>query len=75
MKGTFLAGVILIIVGAAALIYQGFSYTKHERVFDLGPIHADADTHHFVWMPPVVGIVVLAGGIACVAFGSSRRLS
>jgi hypothetical protein len=72
MKGTFLAGVLLIIVGAAALIYQGFGYTKRERVLDLGPIHADADTHHFVWVPPVLGIVILAGGVACLAMGARK---
>jgi len=69
MKGTFLAGVVLIIIGIAALVYQGFSYTQRERVVDLGPLKVDADTHHNVWVPPVVGIAILIGGIACVAVG------
>jgi hypothetical protein len=72
MKGTFLAGVILIIVGVVALVYQGFTYTKKERVLDLGPIHADADKTHNVWVPPVVGVVILVGGIACLVVGGRK---
>ena len=36
-------GIILIIIGAAMLIWSGFTYTTKEKVVDLGPIHVTAD--------------------------------
>jgi len=74
MKTLFLTGVLLIGVGVVALVYQGFSYTKHERVLDLGPIHADADRSHFVWIPPLAGAMAVVGGVACVVVGSRRTI-
>jgi uncharacterized membrane protein YidH (DUF202 family) len=38
MKTYTLIGVVLIIVGIAALAYQGITYTTREKVVDLGPI-------------------------------------
>lgn len=43
MKANLIAGVLLIVLGAIFLGYGGFSYTKRERVVDIGPIEAFAD--------------------------------
>ena len=56
-------GVILIILGLVALAYQGISYTTREKVVDLGPIEASKETKRTIPLPPVVGIVSIAGGI------------
>ena len=36
-------GIVLIVLGLAALAYQGFTYTSRETVVDIGPLHATAD--------------------------------
>ena len=41
-KSMTVLGILLAIVGVLALVYQGFSYTRQEKVFDVGPIHAAA---------------------------------
>jgi uncharacterized membrane protein YidH (DUF202 family) len=66
-------GVVLIILGVLALAYQGFSYTKREKVIDVGPIEASADTKKHVTIPPIVGGIVLVAGVVMVV--ASRKSS
>jgi uncharacterized membrane protein len=73
MKPMFWVGILLIVLGALALAYQGFDYTRQEKVLDVGPIHATAEEQKHVSIPPVLGGVVLAGGIALVVFGAKKK--
>ncbi len=41
-------GIILVVLGVLALIYQGFSYTTRKKVLDVGPIQATRQEHHTV---------------------------
>jgi hypothetical protein len=56
-------GLILIVLGVLALIYQGFTYTTHKKVLDVGPIQATKEEHHSVPLPPVLGALALIGGV------------
>lgn len=69
MKPVAILGVLLIVAGLAALAYQGFTYTRREKVIDLGPIQATAERERTVPLPPVVGIVAVAAGVALVFAG------
>lgn len=69
MKPSILIGLLLILLGLGMLVYQGFSYTKREKVLDIGPIEATKETHKTVPIPPIVGGIVLAGGIFLFASG------
>jgi hypothetical protein len=62
-------GVILIVLGFIGVVWGGFSYTTREKVVDLGPIHASADKTHNIPLPPIVGAVALAGGVALLLSG------
>ena len=73
MKTTTIAGIVLVILGALALIYQGFSYTHRENVIDVGPIHATVDDQKHVSLPPIVGLLALAGGIALLIVGAKQK--
>jgi hypothetical protein len=70
MKPVAVTGAILIVLGLAALVYQGFTYTSRETVVDFGPIHATADRERTVPLPPVFGVVAVAGGVALLVGGS-----
>ena len=72
MKPISIAGILLVVLGVAALAYQGFTYTHQEKVLDVGPIHATAEKHDRVSIPPVLGALTLAGGIALIVFGSKK---
>jgi hypothetical protein len=75
MKPTTLLGILFIVVGGLALAYQGFTYTHQEKVFDVGPIHATAEKHDRVSIPPILGALALAGGIALIIFGGKKTPS
>jgi hypothetical protein len=64
--------ILLIVVGVLALVYQGFTYVTREKVIDVGPIEVTQEKQKTVWLPPVVGIAALAGGLALL-LSSSRR--
>jgi len=73
MKGTVLAGVLLVVLGVFALAYQGITYTKEKKVVDLGPIQATTKTEQRIPIPPVLGAAALTGGGGLVFAG--RRQS
>ena len=60
-------GMVLIIIGAAMLIWTGFTYTKKEKIVDAGPIEISADRQKTVNWPPYLGGVLLIGGIVIAA--------
>ncbi len=66
-------GIILIVLGVIALAYGGISYTKEEKVLDIGPIEATAKTRETIPLPPVLGGLALAGGVALMIAGSRKR--
>jgi hypothetical protein len=69
MKTATLAGLLLIVLGVVALAYQGFTYTTHKKVLDMGPIQATKEERHTVPLPPILGAIALVGGIVLVAAG------
>lgn len=70
MKGI---GIILIILGIVMLIWTGFTYTKKEKVADLGPLEINADKEKSVNWHPYVGGILLAGGIILIAVSPKKR--
>ena len=66
------AGVVLLVLGLAALAYQGISYTSRETVVDLGPIHATADRQRTLPLPPIFGIAAVAAGVVLLMTGVRR---
>lgn len=59
-------GIILIVAGVLALAYKGFSYTKEEKIVDIGPIQATAKREETIPIPPWAAGGVLAVGILLV---------
>ena len=72
MKPVTLIGVVLIILGVLALAYQGITYTTREKVIDLGPLKASVDKEKNIPLPPIVGVLALAGGVALVIVGARK---
>lgn len=65
-------GIILIVLGIVALIFQGITYTTREKVVDLGPIQATAKKEKTIPLPPVLGAIALIGGIALLIAGGRK---
>jgi hypothetical protein len=72
MKPVSLAGIVLVVLGALALAYQGFDYTRRDHVLDVGPMHVTAETQKRVPISPILGGLALVGGIALLVVGSKK---
>jgi uncharacterized membrane protein YidH (DUF202 family) len=72
MKPILLVGVVLIVFGLLALVYQGVNYTSRETVLDIGPLHATAERQKTLPLSPVLGIAALVGGLVLVVAGNRK---
>jgi hypothetical protein len=68
-----IAAIVLIVVGVIALAYGGISYTKEKKVLDIGPLEATTKERRTIPLPPVVGIVAIAGGVAILLVSGRKR--
>jgi TRAP-type C4-dicarboxylate transport system permease small subunit len=65
-----LVAVLLIIAGALALAYGGFSYTKDTTAVKLGPLELTVKEKETVNVPLWAGIgAIVVGGVLLVAGG------
>lgn len=73
MKPATILGAVLIVLGLAALAYQGITYTSREKVIDIGPLEATAERQKTIPLPPIMGIVAVAAGVVLVVVGMRKR--
>jgi len=64
-------GVLLIVVGLIMLVWSGFTYTKKEKIVDVGAIEISADKQETVNWPPYVGAIAMVVGV--VVYVSTRK--
>jgi drug/metabolite transporter (DMT)-like permease len=65
-------GIVIAIIGVLMMIYTGFSYVTREEVIDLGPMHMSVEKENPVQWSPIVGVVLLIGGIVLVAIDKKK---
>lgn len=70
MKVSTIAGILLVVLGALALAYQGITYTQQKKIIDLGPIQATTKTEKHIPLPPVLGLAAIGGGVALLFKGA-----
>ena len=75
MKSIFIVGIAMIVIGAAVLGYDHYSYTTRENVLKIGPITATADVTHTVSLPPILGWLLVGGGACVLAFAALSKKS
>lgn len=75
MRGLTLTGVLLVVLGLVLLAGPVFTYTKHEKVVDVGPIEVTAANRKHVSLPPVLGGVALVVGAVLLVSGARRGQS
>jgi uncharacterized membrane protein len=67
-----LVGIALIVLGIVAFAYQGITYTSREKIIDIGPIQATADTQKTIPLSPLLGGLALVGGIVLMVVGAKK---
>ncbi len=63
---------MLVLLGAAVLIWPNISYTGRETLVDVGLVNVTADTKKSVPLPPILGGILLAGGAVLIVVGARK---
>jgi hypothetical protein len=66
------AGIILMILGAVALVIGGVNYSRQHTVLEVGSFKATATEQRHIPLSPIIGGVVLLGGIVLFASPKGR---
>jgi hypothetical protein len=64
-------GLLLVLLGIAALCIHSVTFFTHDRVADVGFFAIDVHKPHTIFINPIAGIVAVVAGLVLVA--SSRR--
>jgi hypothetical protein len=67
-------GVLMVVLGLISLLWGGISWTREETVLDLGPIEATRRERETIPMPPIVGGLLLAGGVVLLLVRPKERI-
>ena len=62
-------GIILIVLGILGFVYQGFTYTKRDKVIDIGSIEASVDKKEHVFVPPIASAIAIGAGALILLTG------
>jgi hypothetical protein len=73
MKPSMWAGIVLIVLGALALVYQGIDYTRQKDVVNVGSLHVTTESHQQIPVPPILGGLALVGGIVLLVMGTRKK--
>jgi hypothetical protein len=65
MNSSKMIALVLLVVGALALDYGGFCYTRETHDADIGPIHVSVADKEYVSVPlwAGIGLMVLGGAV------------
>ena len=72
MSPTKIVGIILIVLGAAALAYGGFSFTKETHSAKLGPLELQVKEKEQVNVPQWAGIAAIVAGVVLLVVGKKK---
>jgi UDP-N-acetylmuramyl pentapeptide phosphotransferase/UDP-N-acetylglucosamine-1-phosphate transferase len=73
MKSASWAGILLIVLGALVLAYQGINYTRQKKVVDVGSVQLTRETHERIPLPPILGGLAMAGGVVLLLVGARNK--
>ena len=66
-------GIGLIILGIMMVAYTGIDFITKKRVVDIGPIKIDKEENHPIQWSPIVGVILVVGGIGLVVRGRNDK--
>lgn len=65
-------GIILVIVGIFMIVINGFNFVSKEKVIDLGAVEVNKAEAHPVQWSPIIGSILLVGGIVLIAVNRKK---
>ena len=73
MKIITIVGILLTAIGVISLICQGVPFTTREKVVQFGPVQAYREKKRTIPLPPVIGVLAIAGGILLIVTGVRKK--
>jgi len=73
MKVITIVGILLTAIGVISLIYQGVTFTTREKVVQFGPLQAYREKNKTIPLPPIIGVLAIAGGILLIVAGVRKK--
>ena len=67
-----IVGIVLIVAGALALGYGGFSYTKETHKAEIGPLKLAVQEKEQVNVPQWAGIAAIVAGAVMLVVGGKK---
>ena len=65
-------GIVLIVAGALALAYGGFSFTKETHKAEIGPLKFSVQEKERVNIPQWAGIGAIVAGVVLLVVGGKK---
>jgi hypothetical protein len=62
---------LLIVLGLLGIIWGGFSFTRKEKIIDLGSVEVRRDKKTSVPIPPLLGLASVGVGLALLTRGKT----
>ncbi len=72
MIPTRILAIVLIVAGAAGLVYGGFSYTRDSSAAQIGPIALTVKETRYAAVPVWAGVAAIAVGAALLLVPAKR---
>lgn len=68
-------GIILIVIGLLAFVIPSITFTRKEKILDIGPIEAVAEKKESLPLSPLLGVSALAvgGGLIVAAYVTKKK--
>lgn len=66
-------GVVLVLLGIAAVIHPTYSYHKQDQVAKIGPFQATVEEEKTAQIPVAATVALLAAGLVLVLLGSRMK--
>ena len=64
--------IFLIILGVIMFLYNSFNFKTTEKVVDIGPIKINKEVNHPLTWSPIMGGVLVVGGIVLLLAGAKK---
>lgn len=66
-------GIIIVVIGFIMTIYTGFNYVTTEKVVDIGSVKINKEKNHPIQWKPIVGVIVMIGGVVIIEDNRRRN--
>jgi len=72
-RAVIILGIVLLILGLAAVLHPTYTYHKQEQVAKIGAFQATVDEERTSQIPPLAVAAVIVSGLALVLIGSRMK--